>query len=411
MTDPAGIEIRAPRPDEHRRFMQPLELGFAEDFDESEFQDDEHTLEWDRALGALDGERPVACSAAFSFRMTVPGGVEVPTAGSTLVAVEPVYRRRGILSAMIRRLLDDARRRAEPLSALWASEGTIYQRFGYGLATVGGSIELPTNAAMFPRPLERSGTIRLVEPEEAATLVPPLYDAYRRRTVGELSRTKEMWVHWLLREGSARARLGKKSIVVLERDGEARGYALYRAKADWDDRGPTGTVTLIEVVGADPAAEQTIWRWLLEMDLMTTVKAGRRPVPDPLMLQLAEPRALATKASDGIWLRILDVAAALEARSYVGDGRVVFELDDAFYPDLAGRWALEVAGGRGSVGRSEDAADLRLAVADLGSAYLGTFSFAALVRAGRVAEVSDGAVARADALFVTSEPPSCSTMF
>src|SRR6185503_14735923 len=166
---------------------------------------------------------------------------------------------------------------------------------------------------------------------------------------------------------------------VLEVDGEARGYAIYRIKSDWGEMGPNNTVLVFEVVGLDAAAERAIWEWIAGIDLVGHIKSQRGPVPHPLMLQLAEPRRLGLNVREGMWLRLVDLRAALEARSYAAAGSLTFEVTDEFCPWNAGRWRLDVgADGRGTVTSSDAEPYLTLDIADLATVYLGTFTFADL---------------------------------
>ena len=209
-----------------------------------------------------------------------------------------------------------------------------------------------------------------------------------------------------------RAANGIKYRAVLEVDGEARGYAIYRAKAEWGEMGPNNVVLVFEVVGLDAAAERAIWEWIAGIDLVGHIKGQRGPVPHPLMLQLTEPRRLGLNVREGMWLRLIDVRAALEARSYGGGGSLTFDLTDEFCPWNGGRWRLDVGGdGHGTLTASDADPDLTLDTADLATAYLGTFTIADLARAGRVGECQPGAVADADRLFATAGAPWCSTMF
>src|SRR5262245_9642979 len=95
----------------------------------------------ERVHAAWEGERAVGGASALPLLLTVPGG-RLPAAGVTAVGVLPTHRRRGILRALMRAQLDDCRRRGEPVAYLWATEDTIYGRFGYGIASVSGEIEI-----------------------------------------------------------------------------------------------------------------------------------------------------------------------------------------------------------------------------------------------------------------------------
>jgi len=413
------IRLRQPDAESLQAWSTVLNAAFGEHLGAEEFEHDRLQFELDRLIGAVDGDAWVGAGGAHSFRLTVPGGGEVGAAGITAIGVAPSHTRRGILRQMMRWLLDQARERGEPVAILWASESAIYQRFGYGMGTVVGTFDIERTRARFARPAEPIGRIRLVDREEAMRLIPPVYDAVRARMPGAVNRHDVKWRHELLDDAEwMRRGNGPKFIAVLEVDGAARGYAIYRVKNDWDERGPNNTVTTMEVLGVDAAATRAVWEWVFGIDLVGHIKGWRLQVPHPLMLQLAEPRRLGMNVREGLWLRILDVRAALEARGYEENGSITFELTDGFCPWNAGRWRLEV--GDGSVPGARSVAsvtpftadpDLTLDTSDLAAVYLGAFNVADLARAGRVGECRPGAVAAADRLFATTVAPWCSTMF
>jgi predicted acetyltransferase len=205
---------------------------------------------------------------------------------------------------------------------------------------------------------------------------------------------------------------GMKFLAVYEADGQVEGTAVYRVKPDWDDRGPNGRLFALEVLATTPRATRDLWRWLFEVDLVRLIRAVRGPVPHPLQLLLADPRRLGFTVGDAIWLRVVDVAAALAARTYGRAGALVLEVRDGFCPWNAGRWCLDVADdGRGSVEPTTAEPDVTLDAADLGATYLGTFRFSELARVGRVVENTAGALLRADEMFAAARSPWCSTMF
>jgi predicted acetyltransferase len=245
---------------------------------------------------------------------------------------------------------------------------------------------------------------------------PTIYEEVRRATPGSLTRTPVKWREQVLTDAEwARGGNGPKYLALLEVDGEPRAYAVYRVKADWDERGPKGTLLVLELLAVDPAAEQALWQWLFSMDLVGVVKAWRGPVPHPLQQWLVEPRRLGLIVGDGMWLRLLDVPAALEARGYSGRGSVVLEVTDSGIEANAGRWQLSVPspdrGGGVSVERTSAEPDLVLDVAALACVYLGALRFSDLARAGRVRECRAGALQTADALFTADRAPWCSTVF
>jgi predicted acetyltransferase len=365
-----------------------------------------HRLE--RMHAARENGQIVGGAGAFDFELTVPGGT-VPTAGVTIVGVYPTHRRRGVLRTMMRAQLDDVRERGEPLAALWASEETIYGRFGYGLAALAGELNLPRERTAFARPLEGRGQARLLDAEEALERFPRVYDRVRKETPGMFARTRDWWdLRRIADPPEFRGGQGPKRYLAVDVDGETEGYALYRMQSSWEAGSPTGTVNVIEAMGATSHATAEVWRFLLDMDWTATINAGLLPVDHPLWFLLAEPRRMKFRVGDGLWVRLVEVGEALGARSYASDEPLVLDIADSFCAWNQGRWRLE----SGRAERTDAAADLRVDVVDLGSVYLGGFRWADLERAGRVEELADGAVARADRIFATSTPaPWCPEIF
>jgi predicted acetyltransferase len=364
-------------------------------------------LEVERVHTAHDDGRVVGSAGAFTFRLSVPGGSSIPAAGVTVVGVLPSHRRRGALTSMMRAQLDDCRARGEPVAYLWASEATIYGRFGYGVAARTGSMTLPTERTSFAAPFEPRGRVRLVDEPEALELFPPLYDQAFAERPGMFSRSRAWWETRRLHDDPAHRRGGPKNRALLELDGQPAGYALYTVKQDWAAGSSKGTVTVLEAVTPAPEAARELWRWLLDFDWTSEFVADLLPLDHPLFLLLAEPRRMQFRVGDGVWVRLLDVGAALAARAYADAPPVVLELADAFMPENAGRWRV---GGDG-VARTDAAADLSVDVSGLGSVYLGGFSFGDLVRGSRATEFAPGAARRADALFRTAVEPWCAEIF
>ncbi len=362
----------------------------------------------DRMLAALGDGGIVGGSGSFPFEMTAPGAT-VPTAGVTAVGVLPTHRRRGVLTAMMRAQLDDVHGRGEPLAALFASNEQIYGRFGYGLANLMGEMQLPRERSGFALPVERSGRVRTVESDEALGVFPPIWDELRLETPGMVSRSREWWELRVLRDSEAGRSPGSgpKRFAVLELDGEVAGYAIYRHAPKWEQGTESGSLNVIEAFGTGSQATAELWRYLCDIDWVATINAWKLPLDHPLFFLLAEPRRMRFRVGDGLWVRLVDVGAALSARSYAADGAVVFEVDDAFCPWNAGRWALE----GGNATRTRRAADIACDVTALGSVYLGGFSFGQLGRAGRVHELRAGSLARADALFASDRAPWCPENF
>ena len=365
-------------------------------------------LPFERMHAALDGDRIVGGAGAFPLELTVPGGT-VRCGGVTVVGVLPTHRRRGILTAMMRAQLEDIRERGEPIAALWASEEVIYRRFGYGLASLSGEMALPTGFAGLRQPPDERAVARLVPLDQAKDAIAPIYDRVRLRTPGMLARTDTWWETRILPDPPERRQGGgEKNVVVLDLGGEPAGYALYRIHTKFESGASVGHVDVIEAVADGPVATRELWRVLLDMDWKATLKAYLLPVDHPLVHTLRYPRRMQLRIGDGLWLRLVDVGAALSARAYGSEEPVVLEVEDAFLPENTGRWRLAA----GAAERTDDEPDVALDVGELGAVYLGGFTFGELVRSGLVREAREGGAARADAAFLVDAPkPWCPEIF
>jgi predicted acetyltransferase len=313
-----------------------------------------------------------------------------------------------MLRRMMTTQLADVRERGEPIAALWASEDTIYGRYGYGQASQCLEIRLPRVwAELRPGLPPREGRVRLVDHDEALRVFPRIYDRLRLRSTGFVLRTRDWWNSRNLDDNEwRRGNAGPLNRALLELDGRPAGYALYRIfqyPTEWKR-----ALRVVEAMGVDVRATREIWRFLLGIDWMDEIEARLLPVDHPLWHLVARPRLLGVKLHDGLWVRLVDVGAALTARSYAADGRVTLEIaSDPLFDDNVGVWTI--AGG--VVRRARRRPDVRLDVQALGSVYLGGFSFAELARAGRVEEVARGGLARADELFRTAVAPWCPEIF
>ena len=406
-----SIEIQTVPADDLRAWFDAVSRAFGEDPSDEQFALEQPILESRRVLGAYDGDRLVGGGAAFSFRLTVPGGATVATAGVTGVGILPTHRRQGALRALMARQLADVRAQGEPIAALWASEGSIYQRFGYGLAAANGSIDIARDRAHFRRPIQPRGSIELRDADSARDDLARIYDGVRAATPGFFARSDEWW-NVLLRDPEHRRRgATKRSYAIHVRDGTAVGYAMYRVKSDWVPTGPANTLIVGEVMALDSSAAEQLWRYLFGVDLMSNIQCRLGPADHPLLLMVAEPRRLQLRIGDGLWVRVVDVSVALSARSYSADGSLVLDVVDDFMPEAGGRWRVTTRAGFADVQATTEMPDLQLDSADLAAVYLGGFTFASLARAGRTNECVPGARERADAMFATTTSPWCPEVF
>ncbi|MBV8737294.1 MAG: GNAT family N-acetyltransferase [Alphaproteobacteria bacterium] len=391
-----------------RQAITPIGYYFGRSMpDESQAERLTRVLPAERVYAAWEGGRAVGGLGAFPFHLTIPGG-RVSAAGVTIAGVLPTHRRRGVLRAMMRALLDACYRQGEPVAYLWATEDTIYGRFGFGLASFTAEIDLPRERSAFHVPFANAGRVRLASPAVAEELVSPVYERVAAVTPGMFARSSAWWQARTLADPSwRRGTGGDLQCAVFESEGRPAAYALYRMNSIFERGLQTGSVTVIEAIGQSPEATRSIWRYLLDIDWMARVKASLLPLDHRPLFLLAEPRRLGFSLRDGVWVRLLDVKAALSARSYQAQGPVIIEVIDEFCPWNAGCWRV----GADGVDRTDKAPGLRCDVSALGSVYLGGFGWTQLARALRVQEVFSGAAAHADALFQASSAPWCPEIF
>lgn len=404
------ITIRPASEDERKAAIEATEMAFGWDVPPEAMDALLSLLEPGRQSIALDGETIVGGGANFTFELSVPGG-SVDAAGLTVVGVSPTHRRKGLLRKLMRALLDEPIQRGEVVSILWASESGIYGRFGYGMASQHMQIEAERARMSFLDDDERRGVVRHLSVEEAAKVMPDVYDRVMRETPGMFARSPVWWTkHRLSDSDRSRGGGGPLWRVLLEIEGTPEAYALYRVFSDWPDGNPRGTVQVIETMATSALATREMWRFLFGIDLIDTVKAEFIPVDLPLLHMLADPRRMKRRLGDNLWLRVLDVKGALQGRDYGASDKIVIELRDEMYPDNAGRWALDTTGDSVTVARTDDDADVTMDIAYLGSLYLGGVRATDLETAGRV-DTRPGVAERMDVLFRSKRAPWCPEIF
>lgn len=403
--------MRAIGPEEWEPWLAASASAFGEYPNRTWLELERKIAEFDRTLGVLEGGRFVAGASAASMRITVPGG-EVPMAGLTGLGVAPTHRRRGIATALVRLHFDDVRERGdEPVSGLWASESHIYSRFGYGVAVPRASIDIERERSAFSFPFEERGRVRLLDRGQAFEAYPQVYDGVRRSVPGMPER---IGAWWDVRFGDPEDdREGASAYFYAVHEGMegADAYAVYRVKHDWSQGVPSNEVQVEELMGATPEAYAGIWRFVFDLDLTARITAWNRPVDEPLWHMVAEPRRLRLQVRDGMWVRIVDVQRALTARRYGVHDRLAIEIRDPFLPENEGTYVLEGGPEGATCGVTRDPPDLVVRAEDLAACYLGWARFGQLARAGRLAEETTGAVARADAMFAHDPAPWCPHAF
>lgn len=408
-------ELRPITPDEFGRWNAVPFAGFSEVPLPAEVARWRARLEFDRTLVAIDDGDFVGTAAVNSFQMHVPGGAMVPTAGVTAVAVLPTHRRRGVLTGMMRRQLEDIRANGEPLAALWASESVIYPRFGYGLAISGESWRIDQVRAEFTRPPEeeRAGHVRIVDRAEVAARFPPIYRGTASANAGMLVPRDDWWFsQYADGPWSETTAKWEPFLAIYEgADGADEGFVSYQVVRS-EDHEHRRELRVTSLLASTPEAHEALWRFVFGIDLIDRVRAHNRSTGDPLPWMLRDQRRLERSVLDGLWLRLVDVPAALAARTYAAPGRLAFEVQDPFCEWNEGRYVIEAtASGAATCTRSDEMPHLSLDVDDLAAIYLGGTSPTTLARAGRISEHMPGAVATAEAMFRTDDAPWCALDF
>ena len=410
----SALEIRPVTEDEFPAFVATDHVAFSMELKPERVESIRAIAELDRTLAAFDAGRIVGTAAAGSWELTVPGPAAVAAATITAVAVLPTHRRRGVLTALMARQLDDVAERGEPVAVLTASESIIYGRFGYGLASWAMGFAIDRHHAGVARPPEPGGRVVMLDRDEAPKRIPDLYDELRRREVGALSRPSGWWADYFSDPEDRREGASPRFYALHESSaGEADGFVAYRVKKHWTDDGvAAGDTQVYELYGSTPAVRASLWRFCVGVDLSSTLSCWNVPIDEPLRWMLADPRRFrVTGVSDWLWARLVDIPAALGGRRYASPGRLVLDVADTFKPHNTGRYEV-VGGPDGAECRRTDAEpDLALGVAELGALYLGGVACTALARAGRIEERRPGALAAGDALFATAVAPWCSTEF
>jgi predicted acetyltransferase len=413
----SATEIVHPVPvDEIGPWLRAMGTTFLEDPAMFSGAADAYAPQWrpERSWGVRADGRWVGTLRTIPRRLTLPGtDVDIAADALTNVTVAATHRRQGLLNTMLTQSLDAAHRRGDAVSILVAAEWPIYGRFGYAPAT-----SLAHYTAWTGRPGARisgaaTGTVRQVEAEELARVAPDVFASARRLRAGNINRPADWWNRELGLNGITRA--DTRPIVHIVREGPdgIDGYVSWRSTGAWELTGELGQVTVRELTATTPAAYLDLCRYLFSIDVVDRVHLRERPVDEPLQWLLADGRAVTqTHRVDHVWLRLLDVPAALSARRYATTDELVIEVQDADGAGYAaGRYLLEGSPTAAQCTATTRAPDLRLSQRALAAAYLGGFSLTEQVVTGSVEQVRPGALARADALLATPLAPWSATSF
>jgi predicted acetyltransferase len=405
-----SIDIRIVAASEQKEWLDRLAGAFFETNAEGAADYYFANFEPGRSRGAFDGDAVVGTLRSFPTELTVPGPATITASALTAVSVAPTHRRQGILTRMITADLRESAERGEAVSILLASEYPIYSRFGYGPATEQVRYEIATTGLRFLRP--REGSVELVDLRRLRELAPPVYERFRAAQPGSITRPGDWWdrvMHQVDVPGSE----PWKGFQAVYRSsaGDIEGYVMYEGKPEWAAIPWRAVLSVDELMATTPAAYQALWEFCCNVDLQTITAAGSRAPDEVLPLLVDDARKVRVIArNDLLWVRILDVCAALASRRYASEGRLVLEVtDDLSY--AAGRFALDGAPEGATCTATKASPDLTLPVRALGSAYLGGMALTRLAAAGLVEEHRQGALARADVMFTTARAPWCTTGF
>jgi predicted acetyltransferase len=401
-----AIEIRTATDDDWPAFAHADARNFGFSYAETDLVETRPLIDPSRFVLALDGAEIVGVAGSYALDVTLPGGSTVPMGGVTWVSVSATHRRQGVLTRMMAACHDDIDARGEPVAALFASESGIYERFGYGLATMLAGRRIETRrAALQQRFQPAAGSVRFMEIDEARDVIPAMWERYRRTRPGELSRSDAYFDRMF-------------AVLPRERDGasgtfllrHADGYACYRIASNWNEGFPAHELRLTELVALTPDAHAALWHTVLNIDLVGTVVTRQVPVDDPLPYLLDDPRSFQTVSlTDGVWVNVRDVAIAFGARTYAVPDRLVVELTDG---PLAGRRVAIEGGPDGGACRTvRSRPDLSATHAALGALLYGGVTASALAAGRRLTARSGETLRRADRFFTTTPTPACLTYF
>lgn len=387
------MEIRPPTEEEFLswRIRVRMSLGDHVSEEDTRFMR-AHRVEMDRLLLCKDGEEIVGSGGADSFDMTLHGGGIVPVAGVAYITTASTHRRRGIQRSIMERIHVDARDRGDKAAILWASQSSLYGRYGYGNAIPACNWRILTDCGDYAHAPDWSGHFVRPQRDEAIPLMKGVYERARVNRPGMVTRNDKRWEYEIHPDHSA-----DEFFLIYMEGSKAHAYARYRFNFTGDF---VGTLNVIEAVSSSDSSHAALWRHLLDEDLAKDVKATNRPIDDPLYWMLADPRRLNRSFTDAIWLKLLDVAGMLESRTYPVEGSLVIQVVDSESDDVM-TFALDGGPDGARCVRTDSLPDLVMRDTDLASAYMGAVSFSMLVNLGMVEESakSSGAARRADAMF------------
>ena len=411
------IELRPVTDDNFIEWRKTVRHGFGEHVHPDDIvRLRNERAELDRLVAAVDtkSNRIIGTGGADSYWLTVPGGSMVPMAGVAYMTTSVTHRRQGAFSNMMTYIHDAARERGDIISGLWASQSNLYGRFDYGLSINSYDWEIDPRFGAFSHfPMADSNNasteVTFIDADEARVVLPGIYDRMHRQTSGSVDRTSGRWRYQLFDEERVRQGASPLFFAVCEEAGEQTGYVSYRMRRQGDS--DMGTLEVIEQISTTDAAHAAIWRFLLDFDLVGKITAINRPSDDSLWWMLSDPRRLIRKSHDALWVRLLDIPKALEARTYNADGILKIGLLSDVQPESAGTYVIEIDDSRCYVKKTTDRPDVVMAPAELSALYLGGIGPGPLFEAGRIKEITAGSLVKLTGMFNTDSAPWCAHYF
>lgn len=405
MSMPALPSIRPVTEDQHHAFVRAVERAFGSSLDAAEIDELVAVELADRSspIACHDGGQMIGTAVVLPWTLALPYAPPAPCAAVTSVTVAPTHRRRGVLRSLMRHQLDElhATDDGAAWAALYSSESVIYGRFGYGVAarSLTGRIDRPWTGFMQPVP---PAAVELVPVDAAVDRVPAIYASVQERTPGMLDVPARYWRHRIAWDPPGdRAGASERTVAVID----DRAYAMYRLANDWDETGSKSRLTIEECHATDVEAHRQMWTYLFSIDLAQHVTIDRLSVDHPLPWWLAERQRLRMTASMPLYIRLVDVGAALSQRGTRGDGEVVLDVIDGFCPWNQRRWRVAADSDLLHCEPTDVAADVAVNVRELASLSLGGVTPTELAHAGLLKEHTAGAVTQLKALLASERQP------
>ena len=404
------LHIRTSTAEDFSQLATLISGAFLQDVDEETLDLHRLVTEPERSHVITDGDLIVGTGGVLTRDLTVPGGA-LPAAHVTAVAVASTHRRRGLLTRIMTAQLEAVRDNGvEPIAVLWASEGAIYGRYGYGLACWQVHYEIPTRETTLSAQ-STPGVLRQAIPKDVIDELAQVYERAWIQHPGRSSRDERWWKYHTADPKPWRRGRSAQRAALYDAGDSVDGYAIWRVKPGWSHTGPDGQVDVVEVVAATGEAYAALWQFLLSIDLTRTVDFSFAAIDDPLPHLVSNPNALETHMSPGLWVRVIDLPKALTARRYATAVDVVLDVSDSLLPDNAGRWRLIADAASARCEHTDAEPDLTLDVRSLAAVYLGGVSLHSLAAAGLVVEHAPGSIAAASAAFGWHAAPASWEIF